>query len=167
MLVLTVGEFFIIQVIWYPKPQPKKAAMTRTPYGRHSSFDEDALEANDCEQILPSGGDLEGSVEVDRASVEEMASNLKFCSRIRDIPTYQRCFVSYILLVLVAFGVCICVNTESSWGIFAPIVVAVVLFGALLYRNHREGRMHFAHSLLPVQSTWETHEQADEQADDL
>ena len=162
MLVLTVGEFFIIQVIWYPKPQPKKAAMTRTPYGSHSSPDEDTLEANDCEQILPSGGDSEDSEEVDRASVEDMASNLKFRSRIRDIPTYQLCFVGYMLLALVAFGVGICVNTESSWGIFAPIVVAVVLFGALLYRNHREGCMRFAYSPLPVQSTWATHEQADD-----
>ena len=153
--------------------------MIRTPYGSHSSPDEDALEANDCEQVPLTGGDPEGSIEVDRASVEEMASvctvirpTLEFRARIRDIPTYQLCFVGYILLVLVVFSVCICINTESAWGIFAPIVVAVVLFGALLYRNHREGRMHFADSLLawldsccgdqPVQSTWVAHEQTDD-----
>ena len=142
----------------------------RTTYGSHSSPNEDALEANDCEEF-PLIGDSEGSAEVDRASVEEMASictlvrpNFQFRDRIRDIPNYQLCFVGYLLLALVVFSVCICVNTQSAWGIFAPVVVAVVLFGALLYRNHREGRVHFADSLLawfdsccadePVQSTW-------------
>ena len=169
----------IKQVIWYPKPQPKMTTITRTIYGSHRSPNEDALEANDCEQLLLTS-DPEDSVEVDRASVEEMASvctlvtpNFQFRSRIRDIPKYQLCFVGYLLLALVVFSVSICVNTQSAWGIFAPPVVAVVLLGALLYRNYREGRMHFADSLLawldsccadqPVQSTWLTHEETDDQ----
>lgn len=144
----------------------------RTTYGSHSSPDEDALEANDCEH-LPLTADQESSVEeVDRGSVEEMASvctfvrpNFEFRARLRDIPFSQRLFMVYLMLVLVVFSVCICVNTEAAWGIFAPIAVAVVLFGAFLYRNHREGRMHFASGLhfassccadQPVQSTWLT-----------
>lgn len=145
----------------------------RTTYGSHSSPDEDALEANDCEQ-LPLTADQESSVEeVDRGSVEEMASvctfvrpNFEFRARLRDIPFSQRLFMVYLMLVLVVFSACICVNTEAAWGIFAPVAVAVVLFGAFLYRNHREGRMHFADSVLawldsccadqPVQSTWLT-----------
>ena len=116
---------------------------------------------------------------MDRASEEELASvctlvrpNFEFRTRIRDIPNYQLVFIGYLLLALVVFSVCICLNTQSAWGIFAPFVVAAVLFGALLYRNHREGRMHFADSLLawlgsccaeqPVQSTLLTHEQTDD-----
>ena len=147
----------------------------RTTYGSHSSPNEDALEANDCEQI-PLSADPESSVEeVDRGSVEEMASictlvrpNFEFRARMRDIPLSQLLFIGYLLLALVVFSVCICVNMQSAWGIFAPIAVSVVLFGAFLYRNHREGRMHFADSVLawldsccadqPVQSTWLTRE---------
>lgn len=142
----------------------------RTTYGSRSSLNEDALQANDCDES-PLIGDSEGSTEVDRASVEEMASicrlvrpNFQFRDRIRDIPNCQLCFVCYLLVALVVFSVCFCVNTHYVWGIFAPVVVAVVLFGALLYRKHREGRVHFADSLLacfdnccadePVQSTW-------------
>ena len=142
------------QVIWYPKPQSKRTPVKRTTYGSHSSLSEDALEANDCKEV-PLTGDSEGSAEVDRASVEEMASictlvrpNFQFRARIRDTPNYQLCFLGYLLFTLVVFSVCVCVNTQSAWGIFAPVVVAVVLFGALLYRNHREGRVHFADSLL-------------------
>lgn len=87
---------------------------------------------------------------MDRASEEELASvctfvrpNFEFRTRIRDIPNYQLFFIGYLLLALVVFSVCICLNTQSAWGIFAPFVVAAVLFGALLYRNYREGRMHF------------------------
>jgi len=43
--------FFVKWVIWYPKLQPKKSAVMRTTYGSHRSLDEDALEANDCEQV--------------------------------------------------------------------------------------------------------------------
>ena len=170
--------FHVFQVIWYPKPQPKRTTIIGTTYGSLGSPDEDALEANDCEQ-LPLTSDPEDSVEVDRASEEELASvctlvrpNFEFRTRIRDIPNYQLVFIGYLLLALVVFSVCICLNTQSAWGIFAPFVVAAVLFGALLYRNHREGQMHFADSLLawlgsccadqPVQSTWLTHEQTDD-----
>lgn len=165
------------QVIWYPKPQPRKAAMTsRTTYGSQSFMNEDALEANDCDQIPLVGGDTQDSIEVDRASEEELASvytvvrpNFNFRVRIREIPTYQLFLAGYLLLALVVFSVCICVNTQSAWGIFAPIVVAVVLFGALLYRNYRERRFHFADSVVawldsccadqPVESTWVPREQ--------
>ena len=151
---------------------------SRTTYGSQGSLNEDALEANDCDQIPLMGGDTQDSVEVDRASEEELASvctvvrpNFNFRVRIHEIPTYQLFLAGYLLLVLVVFSVCICVNTKAAWGIFAPIVVVVVLFGALLYRNYREGRFHFADSLLawldsccadqPVQSTWVPREQPD------
>ncbi|KAL9981366.1 hypothetical protein ACROYT_G010060 [Oculina patagonica] len=168
-----------IQVIWYPKQQPKKTTIMRTTYGSHGSPNEDALEAEDCEH-LPLTGDPESSVEeVDRGSVEEMASvctlvrpNFEFRARLRDIPLYQLLFIAYLLVVLVVFSVCICVNTQSAWGMFAPITVAAVLFGAVLYRNYREGRMHFADPVLawldsccgdqPVQSTWLTRDTRDE-----
>ena len=163
-------------MIWYPKPHPLKTTVTRTTYGSHGSPNEEPLEANDCEEF-PLLGDPESSAEVDRASVEEMAPictsvrpSLEFRTRIRDIPSYQRFILGYLLLAIVVFSLIVCVNTHSAWGIFAPLVVAVVLFGALLYRNYREGRMHFADSLLawldgccadqPVQSTWLTREQA-------
>ena len=150
----------------------------RTTYGSQGSLNEDALEANDCDQIPLMGGDTQDSVEVDRASEEELASvctvvrpNFNFRVRIHEIPTCQLFLAGYLLLVLVVFSVCICVNTQAAWGIFAPIVVVVVLFGALLYRNYREGRFHFADSLLawldsccadqPVQSTWVPREQPD------
>ena len=156
------------QVIWYPKQQPKKT--TRTTYGSHCDLNEDALEAEDCDH-QPLTGDTESSVEeVDRGSEEEKASvctlvrpNFEFRARLRDIPRYQLVFIACMILALVAFTVCICVNTQSAWGIFAPIAVAVVLFGAFLYRNFREGRMHCADSIMawlksccedqPVQST--------------
>ena len=151
---------------------------SRTTYGSQGSLNEDALEANDCDQILLIGGDTQNSVEVDRTSERELASvctvvrpNFNFRVRIHEIPTYQLFLAGYLLLVLVVFSVCICVNTQAAWGIFAPIVVVVVLFGALLYRNYREGRFHFADSLLawldsccadqPVQSTWVPREQPD------
>ena len=151
---------------------------SRTTYGSQSSLNEDALEANDCDQIPLIGGDTQNSIEVDRTSERELASvctvvspNFNFRVRLHEIPTYQRCLAGYLLLVLVVFSVCICVNTKAAWGIFAPIVVVVVLFGALLYRNYREGRFHFADSLLawlesccadqPVQSTWVPREQPD------
>ena len=142
-----------------------------TTYGSHGSPNEDALEAEDCEHLLLTG-DPESSVEeVDRGSVEEMASvctevrpNFEFRARLRDIPLYQRLFIAYLLLALAVFSVCICANTHSAWAVFAPVSVVVVLFGALFYRNHREGQMHFADPLLawldsccgdqPVQSTW-------------
>ena len=151
---------------------------SRTTYGSQSSLNEDALEANDCDQIPLIGGDTQDSIEVDRASEEELASvctvfrpNFNFRFRIHEIPTYQLFLAGNLLLALLVFSVCICVNTKSAWGIFAPIVVVVVLFGALLYRNYREGRFHFADSLLawlesccadqPVQSTWVPREQPD------
>ena len=151
---------------------------SRTTYGSQGSLNEDALEANDCDQIPLIGGDTQDSIEVDRASEEELASvctvvrpNFNFRVRMHEIPTYQLFLAGYVLLVLVVFSVCICVNTHAAWGIFAPIVVVVVLFGALLYRNYREGRFHFADSLLawldsccadqPVQSTWVPREQPD------
>ena len=128
-----------------------------TTYGSFRSPDEDALEANDCEQV-PLMADEESSVEdVDRGSAEEMASictfvvpNFEFRARLRDIPFYQRGFVFLLMLALVVFSVCIFVNTESALGIFAPISVAVFLFGAFLYRNYREGRLQFANSVLSV-----------------
>ena len=128
-----------------------------TTYGSFRSPNEDALEANDCEQV-PLMADEESSVEdVDRGSVEEMASictfvvpNFEFRARLHDIPFYQRGFIFLLMLALVVFSVCICVNTESALGIFAPISVAVVLFGAFLYRNYREGRLQFANSVLSV-----------------
>ena len=151
---------------------------SRTTYGSQGSLNEDALEANDCDQIPLIGGDTQDSIEVDRASEEELASvctvvrpNFNFRVRIHEIPTYQLFLAGYLLLVLVVFSVCICVNMQAAWGIFAPIVVVFVLFGALLYRNYREGRFHFADSLLawldsccadqPVQSTWVPREQPD------
>lgn len=162
-----------IQVIWYPKLQPKKSAVMRTTYGSDRSPDEDALEANSCEQV-PLMADEQSSVEeVDRGSVEEMASvctfvrpNFAFRARLRDIPSSRQVIVVFLMLVLVVFSVCICVNTKGALGIFAPVSVAVVLFGAFLYRNYREGRLQFADSALawldsccadqPVQSTWLT-----------
>lgn len=166
---------FFEQVIWYPKQQPKKATVASTTYGSHSNPNEDALEAEDCEH-LPMTADPESSVEeVDRGSEEEMASvctsdrpNFEFRDRLRDIPRYKLLFMAYLFLALVVFSVCICVTTQSppAWGMFAPITVAVVLFGALLHRNCREGRMHYTDSVLawlesccgdqPVQSTWLT-----------
>ena len=161
------------QVIWYPKQQPKKTPITRTTYGSHDGSNEDALEAEDCEHP-PLTGDPESSIEeVDRGSVEEMASvctlvrpNFEFRARLREIPLYQLFFIVYQLLALAVFSVFICVNTQSAWGMFAPIAVAVVLFGAFLYRNYREGRMHFADAIMdwvnsccgdqPVQFTWLT-----------
>ena len=161
------------QVIWYPKQQPKKTTITRSTYGSHDSPNEDVLEAEDCEP-LPLTGDPESSIEeVDRGSEEEMASvctlvrpNFEFRARLRDIPRYQLILIAYQLLAIAAFSVSICVNTQSAWGIFAPISVAVVLFGAFLYRNYREGRMHFADPIMawlkscckdqPVQFTWLT-----------
>ena len=120
---------------------------SRTTYGSLCSLNEDALEANDCDQIPLMGGDTQDSIEVDRASEEELASvctvvspNFNFRVRIHEIPTYQLFLAGYLLLALLVFSVFICVNTKSAWGIFAPIVVVVVLFGALLYRNYREGR---------------------------
>ncbi|XP_068750237.1 uncharacterized protein [Montipora capricornis] len=87
-----------IQVIWYPKPQPKKTTIIHTAYGSTGSSNEEALEANDCEEFLLAG-DLEGSVEVDRASLEEMASictyvtpTFELRARLRDIPIYQLFF---------------------------------------------------------------------------
>ena len=152
--------------------------MSRPTYGSLRSLNEDALEANDCDQIPLMSGDTQDSIEVDRASEEELASvctvvspNFNFRVRIHEIPTYQLFLAGYLLLALLVFSVCICVNMNSAWGIFAPIVVVVVLFGALLYRNYREGHFHFADSLLawlesccadqPVQSTWVPREQPD------
>lgn len=166
------------QVIWYPKQQPKKTTITRTTYGSHGIANEDALEAEDCEP-LPLTGDPESSIEeVDRGSEEEMASvctlvrpNFEFRARLRDIPRYQLILIAYQLLAVAAFSVFICVITQSAWGIFAPILVAVVLFGAFLHRNYREGRMHFADPIMawldscckdqPVQSTWLTRDTDD------
>nr|XP_058942085.1 uncharacterized protein LOC131770396 [Pocillopora verrucosa] len=164
-----------IQVIWYPKLQQKTSVVMPTTYGRHRSPDEDAftVEANDCEQVPPMADEGSSVEEVNRESVEEMTSvctfvgpNFEFCARLRDIPFYQRGFIFLLMLALVVFSVCICVNTESALGIFAPISVAVVLFGAFLYRNYREGRLQFANSVLawldrccvdkPVQYTWLT-----------
>ncbi|XP_066018233.1 uncharacterized protein [Pocillopora verrucosa] len=90
-----------IQVIWYPKLQPKTSG-----------------------------------------------PNFEFCARLRDIPFYQLGFIFLLMLALVVFSLCICVNTESALGIFAPISVAGVLFGAFLYRNYRESRLQFANSVL-------------------
>lgn len=166
------------QVIWYPKQQPKKATITRTTYGSHGIANEDALEAEDCQPLLLTG-DPESSIEeVDRGSEEEMASvctavrpNFEFRARLRDIPRYQLILISYQLLAVAAFSVSICVDTQSAWGIFAPILVAVVLFGAFLHRNYREGRTHFADPIIawldscckdqPVQSTWLTRDTDD------
>ncbi|XP_066018893.1 uncharacterized protein [Pocillopora verrucosa] len=164
-----------IQVIWYPKLQQKTSVVMPTTYGRHRSPDEDAftVEANDCEQVPPMADEGSSVEEVNRESVEEMTSvctlvgpNFEFRARLRDIPFYQRGFIFLLMLALVVFSVCICVNTESALGIFAPISVAVVLFGAFLYRNYREGRLQFANSVLawldrccvdkPVQYTWLT-----------
>ncbi|PFX15997.1 hypothetical protein AWC38_SpisGene19759 [Stylophora pistillata] len=155
-----------IQVIWYLKLQPKT-------YSNHRSPDEDALEVNDCEQV-PLTADEESSVEeVDRGSVDEMASvctfvgpNFESLARLRDIPSSYRVFLLFLLLAEVVFSVCICVNTKGALGIFAPVSVAVVLFGAFLYRNYREGRLQYVDSAMawlnscctdqPVQSTWLT-----------
>ena len=159
------------QVIWYPKQQPKKTTVTPTRYGSNGGLNEDALEAEDCEQLQLTG-DPESSIEeVDRGSEEEMASvctlvrpDFEFRARLRDIPLYQLLFVAYLLLAVAVFSVFVCVNTQSAWGMVAPISVAVVLFGAFLYRNYRERRMHFADPIMtwlnsccedqPVQSTW-------------
>lgn len=143
------------QVIWYPKQQPKKTTVTTTTYGS-----------------IGLTGDPESSIEeVDRGSEEEMASvctlvrpDFEFRARLRDIPLYQLLFVAYLLLAVAVFSVFVCVNTQSAWGMVAPISVAVVLFGAFLYRNYRERRMHFADPIITwlksccedqtVQSTW-------------
>ena len=171
----TLVNFIIFQkqVIWYPKQQPKKTAIMPATYGSDGSPNEDTLDAEDCEP-LPLSGDPESSIEeVDRGSEEEMSSvctlvkpNFEFRARLRDIPRYQLFFIALLLLGLAAFSVFICFNTQSSWGIFAPILVAVVLFGAFLYRNYREGRMHFADPIIaclnsccevqPVPFTWLT-----------
>ena len=142
-------------------------------YGSDGSPHEDALDAEDCEP-LPLSGDPESSIEeVDRGSEEEMASvctlvkpKFEFRARLRDIPPCQLFFIAYLILGLVAFSVFICVDTQSAWGMLAPISVAVVLFGAFLYRNYREGRMHFADPIIawlnrcckvqPVPFTWPT-----------
>ena len=124
-------------------------------YGSQGSPDEDALEANVCDQ-LPLVADPESSVEtVDRGSVEEMASvctlvtpNFNSRARLHSIPTSRLVFVVYLLLALAAFGVLICVDLRSLWAIFAPVTVAVVLFAAFVYRNYREGRLGWADSLL-------------------
>ena len=147
-------------------------------YGSDGSPHEDALDAEDCEP-LPLSGDPESSIEeVDRGSEEEMASvctlvrpNFEFCARLRDIPRYLLLFIAYLLLGLVAFSVCICVDLQSAWGMLAPISVAVVLFVAFLYRNYCEGRMHFADPIIawlnsccqvqPVPFTWLTPEPED------
>ena len=114
--------------------------------------------------------------EVDRGSEEEMASVctlvrpiFEFRARLREIPPCQLLCVACLLLVLAAFSVCICVNMQSAWGMLAPISVAVVLFVAFLYRNYREGRLHFADSIIawlnscfkvqPVPYTWLTPEE--------
>ena len=125
------------QVIWYPKQQPKKTTVMLTTYGSHDGSNEDALEAEDGEH-LPLTGDPESLIEeVDRGSVEEMASictlvrpNFEFRARLRKIPRCQLLFIVYQLLALAVFSVCICVNTQSAWGMFAPVAVAVVLFVA-------------------------------------
>lgn len=127
----------------------------RRTYGSLGDLNEDALEAEDCDN-LPLTDDPEGSIEeVDRGSVEEMASvctlvrpNFEFRARLRDIPRCQLLCIAYQLLALAVFSVCVCVTTQHAWGMFAPIAVAVVLFGAFLYRNYREGRMHFADPLM-------------------
>ena len=144
-----------------------------TTYGSHGRPNEDALEAEDCDNV-PLIADSESSIEeVDRGSEEEMSSvctlvipNFENRARLRDIPTCQLFCIGYQLLALAVFGVCVCVNTQHAWGIFAPITVAVVLFVAFLYRNYREGRMHCAEPVVaslkscwedqPVQSTWLT-----------
>jgi len=161
------------QVIWYPKQKPKKTTIMPTTYGSHGCLNEDALEAEDCDN-LPLTGDPESSIEeVDGGSEEEMASvctlvrpNFEFRARLRDIPPCKLFCIAYQLLALAVFAVCVCVVTQHAWGIFAPIAVAVVLFGAFLYRNYREGRMHFVDPIVtwlnsccedrPVQSTWLT-----------
>ena len=117
----------------------------RTTNGSHGGLNEDALEAEDCERV-PLPGDPESPIEkVDRGSVDEMVSvctsvrpNFEFRARLRDIPLYQLIFIAYQLLAVAVFSVCICVNMQSAWGMLAPIAVAVVLFGAFLYRNYRE-----------------------------
>ena len=142
-------------------------------HGSHGSPNEDALETEDCEPLLLSG-DPESSIEeVDRGSEEEMASvctlvrpNFEFRARLRDIKRCQLLRIACLLLVLAAFSVFICVNMQSAWGMLAPISVTVVLFVALLYRNYREGRIHFADAIIawldscfkvqPVPFTWLT-----------
>ena len=143
----------------------------RPTYGSHGDLNEDALEAEDCDH-LPLTGDPESSIEeVDRGSEEEMPSvctsvkpNFEFRARLRDIPRYQLFFIAFQLLVVAVFSVSICVDTQSAWGMFAPISVAVVLFCGFFYRNYREGRMHLVDHIMtwlnsccedqPVQSTW-------------
>ena len=117
-------------------------------YGSIGASNEEPLEADDCDES-PLSGDPEGSVEVDRTSVEEMASvcthviqTTNFSARIRDIPRYQLWFAVYLCLAVAAFSVCVCLNTSSNWGIFAPPLIFFILLCALLYRNYREGRMH-------------------------
>ena len=147
---------FTTQVIWYFKPQPKNTTMMHSTYGSNGALNEEPLEADDCDES-PLIADPEESVEVDRTSVEEMASvcthvmqTTNFRARIRDIPGYQLFFAMYLCLAVAVFSVCVCLNTPSHWGIFAPPLIFLVLLCALLYRNHREGRMHFADSLLTI-----------------
>ena len=142
-------------------------------YGSDGSPHEDALDAEDCEPLLLSGGPESSIEEVDRGSEEEMASvstlvrpNFEFRARLRDITPCQWFCIAYLLLALAAFSVCICLDLQSAWGMLAPISVAVVLFGAFLYRNYHEGRMHFADPIIawlnsccevrPVPFTWLT-----------
>jgi len=137
-----------VQVIWYLKPQLKNTTMIHPTYGGNRALNEEPLEVDDCDECSLIG-DPEGSVEADRASEEKMASvctqvipTTDFSARIRGIPSYQRLFAVYLCLAVAVFSVCVCLNTPSNWGIFAPPVVFVVLLCALLYRNYREGRMH-------------------------
>ncbi|XP_068750211.1 uncharacterized protein [Montipora capricornis] len=136
-----------IQVIWYPKPQPKRTPINHTACGGTGRSNEEALEASDSDECLLVG-DPEG------ASVEEMASVcthveiFEFRARMRDIPSYQKFFAAYLCLAVLVFSVCVCVFIPSGWGIFAPCLMIVALISAFLYRNHREGRIHVAHCLL-------------------
>ena len=139
---------FTTQVIWYYKPQPKNTTVVHSTYGSNGALNEESLEADDCDES-PLTGDPEESVGVDRAPVEENETT-DFIARIRDIPRYQRFFAGYLCLAVGVFSVCVCLNTPSHWGIFAPPLVFFVLVCALLYRNHREGCMHFADSLLTI-----------------
>jgi len=122
--------------------------MTHCTYDSNGVLNEEPLEADECDES-PLSGDHARSVQVDRASEEEMASicthvipSINFSTRIRDIPRYQLLFAVYLCLAVAVFSVCVCLNTPSNWGSFAPPLVIVVLLCALLYRNYREGRMH-------------------------
>ena len=140
---------FILQVIWYPRPQPKTNPIPQMHYGNHSNSSEDLLEAEDCDDILllskPEefpGRDAHLAMEEALAPVRNMVVSeyIDCFPRFRSIPTYQLFFMIYLVVMLIVFAVTLCLNTKSLLGLLAPASVAGILLAALFYRHHSEGR---------------------------